>query len=315
MIAGGFYVSEAKLYDNHCNEFIPRGVNDPYVWFASGAESRYADIASVNANAVRIVLATGSQWTRVSGSELSNVLNWTKANQLVAILEVHDSTGWPDSSPAVHPDDAVAYWTSSDILDAIRGNEAYAIINIANEAFGNDSTEQWEPFYRGAVATLRDAGIHHTLMIDAPNWGQDWSNTMRDGNGPVAIFDADPDNNVVFSIHMYDVYGDADTVWTYFTNSLEKGVPLVVGEFAADHGPDAPVDEGAIMDYATQLGIGYLGWSWSGNNEDLSSLDVTAQFDVNNLTPWGEVLVNGANGLRDTAKPCTCFAALRVAGL
>ena len=67
-------------------------------------------------------------------------------------------------------------------LMALKGSEAYVMINVANEPFGNNTTSQWEPFHAGAVAKLRTAGLHHTLIVDAPNWGQDWSYTMRDGS-------------------------------------------------------------------------------------------------------------------------------------
>ncbi|MFF5030276.1 hypothetical protein ACWCPJ_33640 [Streptomyces collinus] len=32
----------------------------------------------------------------------------------------------------------------------------------------------------GIVGSMGAAGCHHALMVDAPNWGQDWSGTMRD---------------------------------------------------------------------------------------------------------------------------------------
>lgn len=306
--ASGFYVEGGRLYDNRCNEFVIRGVNYPYAWYSSqDTEQRFAEIAGVGANAVRVVLATGGQWSRVDGNTLSNIIEWAKANKLVAILEVHDSTGWAESANAVHPDNAVEYWLSADILSAIVGNEAYVIINIANEPFGNDTTDLWEPFHVQAVKDLRAGGIHHTLMVDAPNWGQDWTATMLEGDGAPNIFNADPDKNVVFSVHMYDVYWDSMIVDDYFNVFTMKGVPLVVGEFAADHGPDKDVAEDAIINRAEELGLGYLGWSWSGNNAELSSLDMTVNFNVGSLTPWGERLLNGQNGIGQTGKPCSCF--------
>src|SRR5690606_3746508 len=231
--ATGFYVQDGKIHDVNCNEFVLRGVNYPYAWFTQSTQSRFGDIAAVGANAVRVVLATGGQWTRTSGSEVSNIISWAKENRLVAMLEVHDSTGFGDSNAAVHPDNAVSYWLSNDVRSAIVGQEAYVMINIANEPFGNDTTSQWQSFHAGAVQSLRDGGIGHLLVVDAPNWGQDWTNTMRDGNGASAIFNADPNRNVAFSVHMYDVYDSSNVVQSYFSNFLAKGLPLIVGEFAA----------------------------------------------------------------------------------
>jgi mannan endo-1,4-beta-mannosidase len=305
--ATGFHVQGTKLYDKNCNEFIIRGVNYPYAWYTSDVEKRFSDVASVRSNTIRVVMATGGQWTRTSGSVVSSIISWAKSNKLIAMLEVHDSTGWSEAAKAENPDNALSYWLSSEIATVLKGNEAHVMINIANEAFGNNTTDQWEPFYTAAMPKLRNAGLHHTLVVDAPNWGQDWSFTMRDGGGPAKIFNADPDKNVVFSIHMYDVYNSASVVTDYITKFLAKGLPLIVGEFAADHGPGKEVDEGTILSHCQQKGVGYAGWSWSGNSADLASLDITNNFNVASLTTWGTRLIRGANGIEETAKVCTIF--------
>ncbi len=285
-----------------------RGVNYPYSWYKDSFSARTADMASVEANAVRVVLSTGARWSRTSGTEVSTIISAMEQNRMVAMLEVHDSTGYAEQSGSVHPNDAVTYWTSSDILTAITGHEDTVLINIANEPFGNDTSQSsWESFHAGAVVSLRNAGIRHTLIVDAPNWGQDWSNLMRDGNGAVNIFNADPDKNVVFSVHMYDVYDSANTVNSYLENFLDKGVPLIVGEFAADHGSAGNVDEDTILASCASRGVGYLGWSWAGNSSDLSSLDITNNFNVNSLTTWGNRLINGSNGIKASAELCSVF--------
>lgn len=300
----GFYIDGGKLFDNHCNEFLMRGVNHPHAWY-TGYAGHFADIANAGANAVRVVMATGARWTMTSASEVSAIIEAAKQNNLVAILEVHDSTGYAEQADSVHPQDAVDYWKS--VQSALQGQEAFVIINIANEPFGNPDSNLWQSFHEGAVQELRTAGFTHTLMVDAPNWGQDWENTMRDGDGAQAIMDADPDKNVIFSVHMYDIYADSNSVSTYLSNFTAKGLPLVVGEFAADHGAGKDVDEGAILEFSSALGVGYLGWSWSGNGDGLGSLDITTDFNASNLTTWGETLINGAYGIKATSELCTCF--------
>src|SRR5690606_14979721 len=168
---------------------------------------------------------------------------------------------------------------------------------------------QWSSFHQQAVQTLRSAGLKHLLVVDAPNWGQDWEETMRNNknNAASSILDADPDRNVLFSVHMYDIYNTANTVTSYIDTFLGHGLPLVVGEFAADHGAGKNVDAGTIMSKAAQSRIGYIGWSWSGNSADLSSLDITNNFNVNSLTTWGSTLINGASGIAETAQTCSCF--------
>lgn len=311
----GFYTKDGALYDVNGTEFVMRGVNYPYAWYKDNAQQRFADMAAAGANTVRVVMATGAQWTKTSGSEVSSIISWAKANKMVAMLEVHDATGYGESEAAPHPEQMLEYWKSTEILDAIKGQEAYVLVNIANEAFGNNTSDEWQSYYTMAVADLRQAGIKHTLIVDAPNWGQDWDNCMRDGqNGSQtmtcdaqAVYDADPDHNTMFSVHMYDVYGEADTVRSYFDRFLSKGLPFLVGEFAADHGESGNVDEDTILALSEQHGVGYLGWSWSGNGAGLETLDITNNFAPAALTSWGERLINGANGLKQTSTPCTCF--------
>lgn len=318
--APGFYVQDGKLYDVNGVEFIMRGVNYPYTWYKSeNTQQKFADIASTGANVVRIVLSSGDHsqgWQRNGGAEVTNLINWAKENKLVAMLEVHDATGYGDPDSGEHPNVTLDYWTSDDILSAIKGQEAYVLINIANESFGNELSQEWEEFYEAGVGELRAAGLHHTLIVDAPFWGQDWGNCMRDGRtsnpremscDSTIIFAADPDANTVFSVHMYDVYGQPGVISEYFDKFLLRGLPLIVGEFAADHGEGNEVDEATIMRLAEERKLGYLGWSWSGNSSHLSSLDITENFNLANLTPWGNTLINGPNGLKETGVPCTCF--------
>jgi mannan endo-1,4-beta-mannosidase len=304
----GFYVEAGILYDKNCNEFVLRGVNYPYTWFATrDAAEDLAAIAANGANAVRLVLSSGGRWTRTTESDLGMLIAAAKAAKLVSVMEVHDTTGFSEQAGSVALSNATSYWTATEIANVLKGQEAFVIINVANEPNGNDTTMNWAPSHVTAVQALRSAGFSHTLMVDAPNWGQDWSNTMRDGGG-ASIWDADSLKNLIFSVHMYDVYGTASTITSYFNTFLMNyEAPLVVGEFAADHGESGNVDEDTIMSFAETLGLGYLGWSWAGNGEGLGSLDITNNFDAGSLTTWGERLINGANGLAMTSEPCTCF--------
>src|SRR5690606_20451180 len=280
----------------------------PYAWFSDRNISQdFAAIANAGANAVRIVMATGARWTKTSAANITTIVNAAKAAKLVSIVEVHDTTGYSEQSGSVAISNATSYWAESAIRTALTGQEAYVILNIANEPNGNNTTNNWASSHVTAVQTLRSAGYTHTLMIDAPNWGQDWTYTMRDGAGS-SIWNADTAKNLVFSVHMYDVYGTSSTVSTYMNTFINNySAPLVVGEFASDHGSSGDVDEDAIMSFAESLGVGYLGWSWSGNSSDLSSLDITNTFNPNSLTTWGNRLVNGANGLKESAEVCSCF--------
>lgn len=303
----GFFIQNGRLMDDNGVPFVMRGINYPYVWYAHRGATQiqqdFANMAATRANTVRVVLATGSQWTRTSGAELAQIIQWSKNNRMIAVLEVHDSTGWGDSAAAVPISNAASYWTSADVRAALVGQEDFVIINIANEPFGNNASGSYVNDTIAAIRTLRNAGLTHNLMIDAANWGQDWSGTLR--NSATQIFNADPLRNLTFSVHMYEVYPNAQAVSSYMQAFADMGLPLVVGEFGGDHNGQ-PVDEAAIMGQAQQRGLGYIGWSWSGNGSCCAQLDIVSNFSTS-LTSWGNVLVNGSNGIAQTSVPATVF--------
>lgn len=312
-IAEGFNVADGRLYDINGNQFVMRGVNYPYAWFPQhDLNKQFSDIASTCANTVRVVLANGEQWDRVDGKVVAKIIATAKAHQLVTMLEVHDITGFGEKEAAADPQTAIDYWLSDDIRKAIEGEEGFVLINIANEPFGNFSDPQlghdlWLEFHMDAVKKLRAAGLKHTIVVDAPNWGQDSHMLMRDGKSAQTLFNSDSDKNLIFSVHMYQLFGSDKKVADYLQTFVGRKFPLIVGEFADDHGPEHNVAEQAILSYSEKLSIGYLGWSWSGNSEGLGSLDIVNYFDVNQLSAWGETLINSKNGIRATSVKCSCF--------
>jgi GH35 family endo-1,4-beta-xylanase len=301
--APGLHVSGKQLLESNGNAFVMRGINVPHAWYPDNTASALNDIAQTGANSVRIVLASGERWSETSESEVSNLIEQAKANNLIAVLEVHDTTGYGEQSGAATLSQAVDYWKS--IKAALIGQEDYTVINIGNEPFGNgQSASAWIDGHIEAIQALRDAGFNHAIMVDAPNWGQDWENIMRDSAS--SVLTADPLQNVVFSVHMYQVYQDANTISDYMSAFIQNELALVVGEFGADHQGEE-VDEASVMGYAEQYGYGYLGWSWSGNSGGTESLDIVQDFDASRLSSWGETLINGDNGIRATSSTATVF--------
>ena len=293
----GFYVKDGKLYDANGYGFVMRGVNHPHAWFPDKLDTAFAGIASTKANTVRVVLSNGKKWTKTSKSDLQNIIQKAKNNKLIAVLEVHDTTGYGEDSSACTLQDAANYWL--EMKDVLIGQEKYVIINIGNEPFGNNqSSSNWVNGHISAIKSLRNAGFTHTLMIDAPNWGQDWENIMK--NNASTVFNGDSLKNTVFSVHMYEVYNTYDKVNSYISAFVNNKIPLVVGEFAAEHkGMD--VKELDIMERCQSLGVGYLGWSWDGNNSSYGAIDIVNNWNVNSLTTWGNTLINGTNGIKNTS--------------
>jgi len=299
--AAGFYVNGGRLYESNGNEFVMRGVNHAHTWYP-GETGSFADVKALGANTVRVVLSSGHQWTKNDTADVANVVSLCKQNRLICVLEVHDTTGYGEQSAAVSLAAAVDYWLS--VKSALVGQEQYVIVNIGNEPYGNTGYQTWTQDTSTAVGRLRSGGFTHTIMVDAPNWGQDWSFTMRDN--AATVFAADPAHNTVFSIHMYGVFDTAAEINDYLGRFRAAGLPIVVGEFGHNHSDGNP-DEDTILATAQSQRIGYLGWSWSGNGGGVEYLDMATSFDPAALTSWGQRIFNGANGIRQTAREATGY--------
>lgn len=299
----GLHVQDGQLREADGTPFVMRGVNHAHAWYRDQTQA-LQEMADLGADTVRIVLSSGehADWDRTPEHEVAQLVDLARENGLVAVLEVHDSTGFPDDPDAAPMSTAVDYWL--EIQDELVGHEDHVLINIANEPFGNDDTSGYVDETIDAVERLRAAGFDHALVVDAPNWGQDWSGTMRDGAAEIAA--ADPAGDVVFSIHMYGVYEEESAIVDYFDAFDAAGLALIVGEFGHDHTDGTP-DEDVIMQQAHQRGIGWLAWSWSGNSGGVEYLDLVHDFDGGRLTDWGERIFHGPDGIDETAQRAAVF--------
>lgn len=299
--ATGLRVSGTRILEANGSPFVMRGTNHAHTWYTSQTGS-FSAIKAAGANTVRVVLS-GGRWTPNTAADVANVITLCKQNRLICVLENHDTTGYGEQSGAYTLDQAVTYWIG--LKSVLTGQESHVVVNLGNEPFGNNAvTPGWTQATSAAVTRMRAAGFEHLLMVDAPNWGQDWRGEMRDN--AAAVLAADPQHNTVFSVHMYGVYDTAAEINAYLDAFRTAGLPLVIGEFGHLHSDGDP-DEDTILAQAQARGIGYLGWSWSGNSGGVEYLDQVVSFDPARFTPWGERLFNGANGVRATSREATVY--------
>lgn len=302
-------VRDGQVIEADGSAFVMRGINHAHLWAPNRTDKALKDIAATGANTLRIVLGNGVRWKRTSERSVRKLIKQSKAAGLIAVLEVHDTTGYGQTGEGAPKDaatlaQATDYWI--DIKDALIGQEDYVILNIGNEPSGNGVADSyWVDEHKAAIGRLRAAGLKNVTMVDGPNWGQDASKTML--RRAREVFEADPLKNTMFSVHMYQVYDRPEVIRGYLDGFRAQGLALVVGEFGPDHEGE-PVDEATIFDLTNQYGIGYLGWSWSGNGPKARNLDMTVKFNPRRLTPWGERIIAGEGGIKATSKPATIFA-------
>lgn len=299
--AVGLRITNGRLVEANGTAFIMRGTSHAHTWYKTQTSS-YANIKALGANTVRVVLSGGRWQPAETVNDVANIVNLCKTNKLICVLENHDTTGYGEQQSEWTLDRAVSWWIS--VQSALTGQENYVLINIGNEPVGNNNAAQWTQATINAIGRMRSAGFDHTLVVDAPNWGQDWQFTMRDN--AVAVANSDVDRNTLFSIHMYGVFDTAAEINAYLDSFQTRGLPIMIGEFGHNHSDGNP-DEDTIMAEAVRRNIGYIGWSWSGNGGGVEYLDQVTNFNPSQLTSWGQRLFNGANGIRATSRQATIY--------
>jgi mannan endo-1,4-beta-mannosidase len=253
-----------------------KGVSDPNIWFDSQGYAALNAIKANGFNTVRIVWSTQG-----SGVRLGQIISRCQALGLKPIPELHDVTGGTNGSDI---NNMATYWIN---------NKAYipsnVWIDIANE-WGPSNSTVWRDAYISAIQRMRSAGMSNTFVIDSGGWGQDDADIT---NYAKAILNVD--SNVMFSVHMYGAWNSDTKVNNFLQSCKNSGIPIMVGEFGYNYNNgnnnlDCQVDAPNLINTCKNLGIGYLGWSWCGNDSSNAWLDMTNNWG--NLTTWGNLVKN-----------------------
>jgi mannan endo-1,4-beta-mannosidase len=123
------------------------------------------------------------------------------------------------------------------------------------------------------------------------------------------LLSADPDRNLLFSVHMWWNDPNGTRVTTELNQSVNANLPLIVGELAqhAVSGcSSAPFSYRTLLALSRTLEVGWIAWSWGGvKNSDCASdgpFDMTTNGTYNGLTGWGlEVARTDPNSIQNTA--------------
>ena len=295
----GFRVTGRHLYDSCGERVILRGVANPNIWFERDGMPRYEEIEKTGANVVRIDWETKGPAEQLDAA-ISNCIKF----KMIPMIELHDATGnWSKLQLCVD------YWIRSDVVEVILKHEEYLLLNIANESGDYSiSAKTFREGYEAIVKRMREAGIHVPLVIDGTDWGKNIN--ILQSEGPYLI-EADPDHNLIFSIHMWwpKMYGyDEDDIINEIAESVKMELPLIVGEFSQMHGSceEKEITANNSIAYKTIIRecylnqIGWIAWSWFGNCNPFWDMSSKGTFET--LYDWGlEVAVTDSFSIKNTS--------------
>jgi len=300
--AQGFSISEGKLIDAKGEEFIIRGMNHPHSWFIKESYRSLDRLAELNVNCVRIVWESNGK-----GKDLKKAIDRCIELEMIPMVELHDATGNNAFEELMK---LVSYYTRDEIKKILLSYEKYLLLNIANEWGDHSMTgDYWKESYMKAIDSMRTAGYRTTIVIDGQGYGQDIYSIFEYAD---ELIEYDPEKNLLFSVHMYHSWNDSRKIENELQKAHELKIPLIVGEFGynyqnGENNLKCTVDHTTILKKCQELKIGYIPWSWTGNNEINRWLDIAEYKDWRTLTWWGKELFETANGITNTAKKASLF--------
>ncbi len=298
----GFTTIGHQLFDANKNPFIIRGVNNHHIWSMDNAYNALDTIASYKTNCIRIVWDTTG-----ASADLEKIIKKCIALEMIPMVELHDATGDSTDTRLL---ELVDYYAQPEIKNMLDKYNKYLLVNIANEWGSHHvSGEYWYKSYQKAVKKMRDAGYKYTLVIDACGWGQNMEPIFE--YGPKLI-EEDSLSNLLFSVHMYGSWNDSTKIESSIKKAQKNKIPLIIGEFGynyneGDNNLTCMVNHQTLMRVCQEVGYGYLPWSWTGNNEENSWLNMTDSDDWKTLTDWGKELIYSEHGIILTAKKASVF--------
>jgi mannan endo-1,4-beta-mannosidase len=294
----GFFVIGGKLYDANGNEFRIRGVDKLHFDWDSGSMG----IANAKANTVRWDI----DFTRAAATNLALLqggagqTSGTIYNHIVVMPGMWDLpagtlTCSNDTSILTA---AVALWVAQ--ASTWTQIEKYSILNIANE-WGPSSSTVWRDSYISAIAQMRAAGYHATLSITSGGCGQDNADLVKYAQ---AVFNSDPEKNVIFDRHVYGGDPDATTLASDAAALAALGLPIIFGEFGPgmNIGPTPTLlTPPSVIQTAEKYGFGWMAWAWDDTNQSNQTADNTyfalsykgAYSSSADLTIYGQQVVEG----------------------
>ena len=313
-----FKVKGTEIIDPNGQEFIAHGININgygYGWWGDTPGAVGDIVERWNFNAIRLnVRGIEPREIIEQNGTIDQVIDLYTDHGVVVVLEAHEQTG--DYFTGEKLDRLEDWWREQ--AREYKDNP-YVWFNVSNEPGGVNSSQpenvaKWLNQNQTVIDAIRAESANNIIVVDAHYWGQDvgeWNSNPVDRDKSSILAHAqklkDPQNNLVFSVHLYDQwqYGEAK-MQDYFDRVHDAGIPIIIGEYGAKNDGSYQSTVTSALKIADKKDIGVFAWAWAGQDEyDLTGFDLTtsgngggqhSQYDpdgnVTNLSWFGEKVWN-----------------------
>ncbi|NJP21659.1 MAG: glycoside hydrolase family 5 protein [Hydrococcus sp. CRU_1_1] len=242
----GFQIIGTKIYDPNGREFISKGTN-MFAWERTSNVNSYVNTWGFNTIRVpNYLLGSYNQPHPNADGYATNrqIVDAFTSRGAVVIFDAHDRIGrYYDGTEF---EVLKNYWR-----DMARqfGNNPYVWFNLHNEpGNGIANPNKWVNYHRELIDIIRSEGANNIVVVDGESWGQDYrtqtiptaANQIMNGN-----------NNVLFSIHVYDQWNGRN-IGQYFDTVQSQGIPIIVSEYGSTNVGRSTLDASQRMMAAAQ---------------------------------------------------------------
>ncbi len=278
----GFSVRSTKIIGPDGNEFIPKGVNVNgynWVWPRSTVNDAHLIVDCWNFNLVRVnsfLFMGESKYPQfTTNNDLDAIVKTYTQRGIVVVFEGHDRIGSYYSGDDLTT--LVAWFT--DLAHKYKDNP-YVWFDVMNEPGGRKSLDsnQWINMHGQVIKAIRDdAGANNLIIVEGAYGGQDVStpdqnivdSSILQFGKNVVHYGGRSFENIVFSIHTYDLWNSGDAkLETYLNQIAEQGYAMVIGEYGVRTDHDVMPAAKSIFNVAIPRHVGRIVWQWDGSDDN-----------------------------------------------
>ena len=252
---GLFQIDGTKIYDPNGQEFIAKGTN-VFTWDGTKRIDNYVDTWGFNTVRVpNYLLGTYGQPHPGDNGYYTNrkIANEYTSRGVVVMFDAHDKIGsyYEGADFEVLKD----HWRT--MAQEFKDNP-YVWFNLHNEP-GNKTPQhdKWVDYHKELIDVIRAEGATNTIVIDGETWGQDYqTRTILNKANEVIAHDetVNGDANVVFSLHIYNQWGNGSEVGDYIDDLHAEDIPVLIGEYGNTNAT------ANMMTAAQDREVGRIGW-------------------------------------------------------
>lgn len=275
-----FEVVGSKIYDASGVEFIAKGVNINGPGFGwPGDTVGYADeiVDRWGFNAIRLNVQQlePSSYVYEENGTIPEIVQAYTSRGAVVVIEAHENTG--DYFVGEELDNLVAWWREQ--AKQFKDNP-YVWFNVSNEPGDLSSSDptnvaKWVDQNQRVINAVRSEGANNIVVVDGHYWGQDageWNaSAVEQSKSALLGYSnqlSDPNQNLVFSVHLYDqwAYGDGKMA-DYFDRLRADKIPFIIGEYGATKDGSFQSTVTSMFNTAVSQEIGRFAWAWWGGDD------------------------------------------------